>query len=209
LTATGLTGAPTAPVTGIGAAVSQQQHGAPGDDVRDGLDAGDGVAEAGHDVAGRTAVPGDAVVEDVAQVVPLRGALQRHGDDVVGAAQAVRERAGPTVRPCPSHLRPDSMPTTRSAEFDCRAARRSPGLPAMDTAELSGCVIVTGMPGAGKSTVTRLAAQRLPKAAQVSGDADQRRDLTDRGWWFDTSALTPAETADRLVREVSRRAPLL
>jgi hypothetical protein len=40
-------------------------------------------------------------------------------------------------------------------------------------------------------------------------EADQRRDLTARGWWFDTSALTPAETADRLVREVTRRAPLL
>ncbi len=36
--------------------------------------------------------------------------------------------------------------------------------------DLSGCVIVTGMPGAGKSTVTRLAARLLPKAAQVKGD---------------------------------------
>jgi hypothetical protein len=36
--------------------------------------------------------------------------------------------------------------------------------------ELSGCVIVTGMPGAGKSTVTDLAAHLLPKAAQVRGD---------------------------------------
>lgn len=36
--------------------------------------------------------------------------------------------------------------------------------------ELSGCVIVTGMPGAGKSTVTDLAARLLPKAAQVRGD---------------------------------------
>jgi hypothetical protein len=38
------------------------------------------------------------------------------------------------------------------------------------TADLSGCVIVTGMPGAGKSTVTGLAARLLPKAAQVKGD---------------------------------------
>jgi chloramphenicol 3-O-phosphotransferase len=36
--------------------------------------------------------------------------------------------------------------------------------------DLSGCVIVTGMPGAGKSTVTALAARLLPKAAQVTGD---------------------------------------
>jgi predicted kinase len=36
--------------------------------------------------------------------------------------------------------------------------------------ELSGCVIVTGMPGAGKSTVTDLAARLLPKAVQVRGD---------------------------------------
>ena len=34
----------------------------------------------------------------------------------------------------------------------------------------SGCVIVTGMPGAGKTTVTSLATQRLPRAAQVGGD---------------------------------------
>lgn len=36
--------------------------------------------------------------------------------------------------------------------------------------DLSGCVIVTGMPGAGKSTVTDLAARLLPKAVQVRGD---------------------------------------
>jgi predicted kinase len=35
---------------------------------------------------------------------------------------------------------------------------------------LSGCVIVSGMPGAGKSTVTRLAARLLPRAAQVKAD---------------------------------------
>jgi predicted kinase len=35
---------------------------------------------------------------------------------------------------------------------------------------LSGCVIVTGMPGAGKSTVSTLAARLLPRAARVKGD---------------------------------------
>ena len=55
------------------------------------LDAGDQVAFGGDHVPGGAAVPGLAVVEDVAEAVPLGGALQRHGDDVVRAAEAVRE----------------------------------------------------------------------------------------------------------------------
>ena len=39
------------------------------------------------------------------------------------------------------------------------------------TNEVSGCVIVTGMPGAGKTTITSHVAQLMPRAAQVSGDA--------------------------------------
>jgi predicted kinase len=35
---------------------------------------------------------------------------------------------------------------------------------------LSGCVIVSGMPGAGKSTVSTLAARLLSRAARVKGD---------------------------------------
>jgi predicted kinase len=181
------------------------------------------------------------------------------------------------------------------------------------SSELCGCVIVSGMPGAGKSTVTDLAARFLPKAARVSGDdmtqmiksgdvgwmskpadealrqdelcnrnmcalannfidfgftvlmdtvladraeldfflallsprpvrlvvlapgidvckhrnatrapearfdfdgyerleADMRREFGDAGWWFDTSGLTPAETAEQLVAEATgRTAPL-
>ena len=38
------------------------------------------------------------------------------------------------------------------------------------TDEVSGCVIVTGMPGAGKTTITSLVARLMPRAAQVSGD---------------------------------------
>ena len=68
-----------------------EQHAAAGDPAGDGLDAGDQVALAGDDVAGAAAVPGVAVVEDVAEAVPLGGGLQRHGDHVVGAADAVRE----------------------------------------------------------------------------------------------------------------------
>ncbi|MGQ0777328.1 MAG: AAA family ATPase [Pseudonocardiales bacterium] len=175
---------------------------------------------------------------------------------------------------------------------------------------LSGCVILSGMPGAGKSTVASLAARLLPRAAVVGGDdvcmmirsgfvwfmgkpaeealrhdelcnrnmcalannfvdfgftvfmdtvladraeldfflallsprpvrlvtlapgievcrhrnakrppedrfdfdgyerldADMNREFADAGWWFDTSALTPHETAERLVAEVADRA---
>jgi predicted kinase len=192
------------------------------------------------------------------------------------------------------------------------AANPLAGLQPMASGALVGCVIVSGMPGAGKSTVTELAARLLPRAAQVKGDdvnkmivsgrvwfmgepadealrqdelcnrnmcslannfidfgftvlmdtvvadraeldfllgllaprpvrlvtlapgveacqqrnatralderfefhgydrldAEMRRDLGDVGWWFDTSALTPAETAEQLVREALDRAYL-
>lgn len=39
-------------------------------------------------------------------------------------------------------------------------------------------------------------------------DAQLRRNVRDLGWWFDTSDLTPDETADRLVCEAATRAVL-
>jgi len=48
---------------------------------------------------------------------------------------------------------------------------------------VSGCVIVTGMPGAGKTTITGLVAGSLPRAAQVGGDAVN--DMIRSGFvWF-------------------------
>jgi predicted kinase len=183
----------------------------------------------------------------------------------------------------------------------------------MAPAALPGCVIVSGMPGAGKSTVGELVARLLPRAALVKGDdvsimvrsgavwfggdppdeaerqselcrrnmcalannfadygftvfmdtvvgdratldllvslllprpvrlvvlapgietcryrnttrpafeqfafdgyelldAAMKRDLGDDAWWFDTSALTPQQTAEQLVRQVGERARVL
>ncbi len=193
-----------------------------------------------------------------------------------------------------------------------RAPRAVGTIASVTTAELTGCVIVSGMPGAGKSTVTRLAARLMPRAAQIKADdvnemilrgrvgftmepaeeaarqeelcnrnltalannfvdfgftvfmdqlvhepaeleflvgllaprpvrlvtlapgvevcqrrnatrapdesweydgyhqleADMRRDLESVGWWFDTSAQTPEETAAQLVREAAHRGSL-
>ncbi len=37
-------------------------------------------------------------------------------------------------------------------------------------------------------------------------DATMRREFGDAGWWFDTSAITPEQTADQVLREAGSRA---
>jgi hypothetical protein len=76
---------------GAGHTAGIKQHGAAGDLGRHVLDAGDQVACGCDHLLRGAAVPRLAVVEDVAKPVPLRGALQRHRDHVVGAADPVRE----------------------------------------------------------------------------------------------------------------------
>ena len=54
----------------------------------------------------------------------------------------------------------------------------------MTNDDVTGCVIVTGMPGAGKTTITSLAAQLLPRAAQVGGDAVNRMIASGYVWFM-------------------------
>ena len=65
----------------------------------------------------------------------------------------------------------------------------------MTAAELLGCLIVNGMPGAGKSTVSTLVARMLPRAARVKGDDVNEMILSGRVWF----AGDPPEEAARQV----------
>ena len=69
------------------------------------LDAGYLVTGTGHHIGAAAAVPGQLLVEDVPQPVPLRAGLQRHDHHVVRAAKAVREplRLVPGVQPGLQH----------------------------------------------------------------------------------------------------------
>ncbi len=125
-------------LAGLGLQVTAdvEQHTAGDDDGCRVLDARHEVAVARHDVTGATAVPGDAVVEDVAEPVPLRRALERHRDHVVGAADAVREaliRRAPRRCRCRSWCAPGWCGgASPSAARSCRttAPGRRPAPPA-------------------------------------------------------------------------------
>jgi predicted kinase len=65
----------------------------------------------------------------------------------------------------------------------------------MTALPLPGCLIVNGMPGAGKSTVSTSVARLLPRAARVKGDDVNEMILSGRVWF----AGDPPEEAARQV----------
>lgn len=75
------------------------------------------------------------------------------------------------------------------------ATRRAATIAGVITPETPDCLIVTGIPGAGKSTVTRLVAERLPRSARLDGDFINRLIVSDH-----VRAL--GEPADEAARQV-------
>ncbi|ARF59114.1 AAA family ATPase [Streptomyces gilvosporeus] len=84
-------------------------------------------------------------------------------------------------------------------------ATRCDTLPGVIAAERSSCLIVTGMPGAGKSTVTRRVAERLPRSARLDGDQISRLVVSGR-----VGALgKPADEAARQLELCNRNLCML
>ncbi len=54
--------------------------------------------------------------------------------------------------------------------FACHRRSRLETSRCVRAESVAGCVLVTGMPGSGKTTATSLAARLMPRAAQVGGD---------------------------------------
>jgi len=67
-------------------------------------------------------------------------------------------------------------------------------------------VLAPGIEACRYRNTVRDPAERFDFDGYETLDADMKRELGDTGWWFDTSALTPVKTAEKIIRAASRRA---
>jgi predicted kinase len=70
-------------------------------------------------------------------------------------------------------------------------------------------VLAPGIETCRYRNTTRPAYEQFAFDGYEQLDATMKRDLGDDAWWFDTSALTPEQTSEQLVREAGGRARLL
>lgn len=88
----------------------------------------------------------------------------------------------------------------RASEIRLPAARHAGTIAGVITEGTPDCLIVTGMPGAGKSTVTGLVAERLARSARLDGDLINRLVVSGRVW----ALGEPADEAARQVQLCNR-----
>lgn len=98
----------------------------------------------------------------------------------------------------PRGRRPRSEPRRRDPPGRTAVALADGGEPMTAPARpVDRCLIVTGMPGAGKSTVTRLLGQRFPRAARFDGDDLNRMLVNGFVWALGEPAARQVELCDR------------
>ncbi len=66
-------------------------------------------------------------------------------------------------------------------------------------------VLASGIGACKYRNATRHPQDRFTFDGYERLEADMKREFGDAGWWFDTSSLTPDETAEQLVAEAADR----